>query len=120
MNPTLIAWVGAGSAVGGIARYLMSTWLTPGEFPAGTLAVNVLGSFLLGLLLSRDPSGEWITPAAYAGLGTGVFGGFTTMSTFSYETVALTGDGHWLLAGGYLGLTLVGCLAGAWAGRLVG
>lgn len=117
MDSMVAAWVGAGSAGGGIARWWISKLLTRGEFPWGTLTVNVLGSFLLGLLLGAEPRTEWITPAATAGLGVGFLGSFTTMSTFSYETIALGTDGSLGLAVLYLGLTLVACLAGAAIGR---
>lgn len=117
MDIKIAGWVGLGSALGGIARYVFSELLTKGAFPLGTLTVNVLGSVLLGALLATEPRTAWITPAATAGLGVGFLGGFTTMSTFSVETVALGHEGQLGLAAGYLALTGVLCLGGAWLGR---
>jgi CrcB protein len=87
---TLLA-VGAGGALGSIARYLMTLAiqrLAGANFPAGTVAVNVLGSFAIGLLyvwlVERDAS-----PMLRALLMVGLLGGFTTFSSFSLETVTL-------------------------------
>jgi CrcB protein len=87
---TLLA-VGAGGALGSIARYLMTLGiqrLAGANFPAGTVAVNVLGSFAIGLLyvwlVERDAS-----PMLRALLMVGLLGGFTTFSSFSLETVTL-------------------------------
>lgn len=119
MDARLIASIGLGSGLGGIARYVISAWLTRGLFPLGTLTVNVVGSFLLGLLLFTHAATGWADETTLAALGTGVLGGFTTMSAFSQETVALVGRGEATLALAYVGATLVLCLAAAWVGRLV-
>jgi CrcB protein len=96
MDARIAGWVGLGSAGGGIARYVVSELLTKGAFPLGTLVVNVAGSFLLGLLLASEP--RRIQPAGTAALGVGFLGGFTTMSAFSFETVALGNEGQLGLA----------------------
>lgn len=119
MDLKLLGWVGVGSGLGGIARYLVSQWLTRGRFPVGTLAVNVVGSFLLGLLLFAHVRTGWADEDTLALLGTGVLGGFTTMSAFSQETVVLAGRGDGAAALIYVGLTLGACLVGAWLGRIV-
>jgi len=91
--------VGVGSGCGGILRYylgrLIDRW-TGGPFPWGTFAVNATGSFVLGVLalwvLLRLPGAyRWV----YLLFGTGFCGGFTTFSTFSYETYRLLCDGYW-------------------------
>jgi CrcB protein len=94
--------VGAGSCVGGIARFALARWigvLVDARFPLGTFLVNVSGSFLLGLLGGLVASRA--LPHADAlrlALGVGFCGGYTTFSTFEYETHALFEDGVWLPA----------------------
>jgi fluoride exporter len=72
--------------------------LATGTFPAGTLFVNVTGSFLLGLILRYAMETPAVTPELRALLTVGLCGGYTTFSTFSYETVALLEDGDWTRA----------------------
>jgi CrcB protein len=94
--------VGTGSFVGGNARYILARWvggLIDARFPLGTFLINVGGSFILGflggLLATRAlPHADSIRLA----LGVGFCGGFTTFSTFEYETHALFEDGVWLPA----------------------
>jgi CrcB protein len=121
-------WICLGGAVGTGARYLLSGWLArlagPG-FPYGTLAVNVIGSFLLGLLMQVSLSTDALSPTLRLTLTTGVMGGFTTYSTFNYETLRLLQEGSWPLGVANLGITVLSCLAtgllGVFAGRaLVG
>lgn len=85
-------WICVGGAVGTGARYLLSGWLLraagPG-FPWGTLAVNVAGSFLLGLLMQLSFASDLFPPTRRLVLTTGVMGGFTTYSIFNYETLRL-------------------------------
>jgi CrcB protein len=117
-------WICLGGALGTGARYLLSGWLArlagPG-FPYGTLAVNVIGSFLLGLLMQVSLSTETFSPTLRLTLTTGVMGGFTTYSTFNYETLQLVQEGSWLFGLANLGITVVSCLAagllGIFAGR---
>jgi CrcB protein len=121
-------WISVGGAVGTALRYLLSSWLVGllgPAFPYGTLAVNVIGSFLLGLLMHVGLSTEVVSPGLRLVLGTGVLGGFTTYSTFNYETLAYLREGSLGMGGLNLAATLFGCLAagalGVAAGRaLVG
>jgi CrcB protein len=100
MLPYLL--VGAGSFIGGNARYIFARWvgsMVDARFPLGTFIINVVGSFVLGLIggLLADralPHADIIRLA----LGVGFCGGFTTFSTFEYETHALFEDGVWLPA----------------------
>jgi CrcB protein len=89
--------VALGSGLGGAARYLLGLLLQrPGiGFPVATLAINVLGSFALGLVLRLGLDPTAMTPATRAFLTAGVCGGFTTFSTFSAESLALLEQGAW-------------------------
>jgi CrcB protein len=111
-----LAWVCLGSALGGGARYLLSLGalrLLGPSFPYGTLTVNVLGSFLIGLLMHLGLE-ALVSPTARIFLTTGVMGGLTTYSTFNYETLRLAADGDWHLAAVNVTATLLTCLvAGA-------
>ena len=108
----------AGGALGSGARYLVSTWAARAfgpDFPIGTLLVNVVGSFLFALLMGLAGAREAITPEARLFLGAGILGGFTTYSSFNYETLALLerGTAHALAN---VALTGLGCLAAGVAG----
>ena len=99
--------VAAGGAIGAVLRYLVvagSLRLTGPGFPAGTMAVNVAGSFLMGLaavaLMERFP-GSWRMAAPF--LMTGVLGGFTTFSAFSLDALYLLERGRWAAAAVYVG-----------------
>ena len=88
-------WVGIGGAVGAVLRfhcggYVQRHW--GGPFPYGTLTVNVVGSFLLGLLMVAGLRAP-LPPKLMLALSTGVLGGFTTYSTFNYETLRLLNAG---------------------------
>ncbi len=117
MDARILAWVGAGSALGGILRFWMSETLSRGLFPLGTLTVNLIGSFLLGFILYHGGVQPLIDPIPRATLGAGLLGGFTTMSAFSVETIQLAHEGHETLAGLYIAATILLCLAAAWVGR---
>ncbi len=106
--------ISLGGALGTAGRYLLSVWLLRAlgpAFPYGTLAVNVIGSFLLGLLMQVGLDTTLISPTARAVLGTGVMGGFTTYSTFNYETLQYLQEGAWAMAGLNVATTLLVCLA---------
>lgn len=109
--------VALGAAVGAPSRYLLDRAVQSRHdsvFPWGTLTVNVLGCFLLGLL-----TGLPAAPAFAALLGTGFCGALTTYSTFSYETLRLIHSRAWLLAGYSVGLSLVAGLGSAYIGFAV-
>lgn len=118
-------WVALGGAIGATGRYgiwlLTSRFAPNSHFPWGTATVNVVGSFVLGFLLARwglrtEPAG----PELRGFLAVGVLGGFTTFSTFSYETIDLLRAGH--VSSGVLNVVVqlsLGLLA-CWAGILCG
>jgi CrcB protein len=118
-----LLWICLGGAAGTGARYLLSGWLLraagPG-FPWGTLAVNVLGSFLLGLIMQVSLTTGLIPPTLRLALTTGVMGGFTTYSTFNYETLQYLQQNDWLAACANVAATLLVCLAAGVLGVLGG
>ena len=106
--------ISLGGGLGTAARYLLSVWLLRAlgpAFPYGTLAVNVIGSFLLGVIMQAGLDTNLFSPATRAVLGTGVMGGFTTYSTFNYETLQYLQEGAWAMAGLNVAATLLVCLA---------
>jgi fluoride exporter len=112
-----VLWVALGAAVGAPARYLTDRALgrlLPGRFPWGTFTVNVVGSFVLGLV--SVAAGSTVT----ALVGVGFCGALTTYSTFAYETVALTGRRAVAVSAAYLVGSVAAGLAAAVLGRLLG
>jgi CrcB protein len=94
--------VGLGAAVGGMMRYWLSGIAHQAmgmSFPYGTLTVNMIGSFVLGLILFSTEFTDFISPTVRIFLATGLCGGLTTFSTFSYETISLIKDSEFFYAG---------------------
>ena len=103
-----------GGAIGSGARYLVALWAASAlgvAFPFGTLMVNLAGSFLLGVLMHVGASTEW-----RLFLATGMLGGFTTYSTFNYETTSYLRQGAWMMGALNIAVTVVGCLVAGFAG----
>lgn len=118
MNVLLVA---IGGAIGAAARYLVGAWLSSllgSDFPWGTFFINVTGSFLIGVVLVLVQGG------ARHFVAVGILGGYTTFSTYSYETLGLVSDGNLvgalLNALGQVVLSLVSVYLGVVAGRLIG
>ena len=129
-------YVAIGSAVGGLARFIVGTWLQSRlddwaprpsappflPFPIGTLIVNVTGSFLLGVILVVVARQGEHANATRLLLAVGLCGGYTTFSTFSADTVGLMENGGGTLAlinvVASVGLALVAVFAGAFVARL--
>jgi CrcB protein len=115
----MIWYVALGSAVGGAARYvlggLVQQW-TRADFPLGTLVVNATGSLLLGFLMRYALATPAVTPEMRALLTTGFCAGYTTFSTFSYETATLLQDGDYRRVAVYVLASLVLSLAAMLAG----
>ncbi len=117
-----ILWIGLFGGLGCISRYLMSGWvhnLFGRSLPYGTLAVNIGGSFLLGFLMVFGLRSTLIPPALRVGLTVGFMGGFTTFSTFSYETMKLVEDGSLMQAGTNVILNVLLCLVFVSAGMML-
>jgi len=115
-----------GGAVGTGARYLFSTAMTRafGNFPFGTLGVNVIGSFLASIVMVLALEKSALSPDMRLILVTGVLGGFTTYSSFNYETLHLAQSGAATLAIVNVLVTLVTCMlagiGGVWLARQLG
>lgn len=115
----MLWYVAIGSAVGGVIRYLLGGAIQrtlAASFPMGTLVINVTGSALLGFIFRYALETPAVTPEIRALLGIGFCGGYTTFSTFSYETLTLLEDGDWRRAGLYVGLSLIGSVLAAFLG----
>ena len=124
MSLAIAVWVALGSALGGVARYWCSGIVAQhvGEtFPWGTLIVNVVGSFLIGLIATvSGTDGRFIIPAeARQFMMVGILGGFTTFSSFSLQTLTLARDGEWLLAGANILGSVALCLIMVWVGHML-
>ncbi len=94
-------YVIAGAAIGGLLRYVVADVVQRNAkiiFPFGTLTVNILGSFLLGFIIFFLGEREIISPELRLFLTVGICGGFTTFSTFSYETLVLIQEAQFLYA----------------------
>jgi CrcB protein len=112
-------WICLGGAIGTGLRYLVTGWavtLFGAAFPWGTFAVNVSGSFLIGVIMQLALATRMISPTVRLFLTTGVLGGMTTYSSFNYETVRLVREGAWWLATANFALTTVACLVAGIAG----
>ena len=111
--------VALGGALGAMLRYGLTGWLqavTGAVFPVGTLAVNVIGSLIIGALLELGTGRFLMSVETRLLLTTGFCGGLTTFSTFSYETLVLLQGRQWLEAVGNLLLNAIVCIVAAWLG----
>jgi fluoride exporter len=118
----MIWYVAAGSAVGGVARYLLGTMvqqrLSPG-FPVGTLLINVSGSLLVGFLYRWAVGSVAITPESRALLMTGFCGGYTTFSTFALDWMLLAEDGQYGRSALYVASSVLLSLLAVWLGFIL-
>ncbi|MFQ5562397.1 MAG: fluoride efflux transporter CrcB [Parvularculaceae bacterium] len=123
MNWHLYLLIMAGGAAGSGARYFISGLvanLAGPAFPWGTITVNVAGSFLIGFFSTiSGPDGRFlVSTETRQFVMLGLFGGFTTFSSFSLQTLNLLQDGEWLPAGANIGLSFSLCLVAVWIGHL--
>ena len=113
-----IILVGIGSFLGGIARYLVSLLIQNkmlSTFPYGTMAVNIIGCFLIGVVYALSDRGN-VSAEWRLFLATGVMGGFTTFSSFSNDTVSMLRDGQYWPAFFYVGISVLAGLAATFGG----
>jgi fluoride exporter len=106
-------------ALGCVARYYLSGWthsMLGWSFPWGTLAVNVAGAFIIGLIMELGLRGALIPANLRIGLTIGFLGGLTTFSTFSYETFKLLETGRFLVAFSNVIISVSLCLLFTWLG----
>lgn len=103
--------VAFGGAIGAISRFQVTVWLSAWHnFPYATLVVNVVGSFIMGLLTAALSNGTLIAPHWRPLIGVGFLGALTTFSTFSMDTLVLFQQGYWLKAGLNVLLNLTLCM----------
>ena len=115
----LLWYVALGSAVGGASRFALSTFVqqrASSAFPFGTLIVNITGSLILGFVLRYALASPSVSAEVRALLTTGFCGGYTTFSTFSYESIALIEDGDYRRAAIYIVLSVVLSLVATFLG----
>ncbi len=118
-------WVALGGALGSMARFWLAAAvasLTGPQFPWGTLLINVLGSFVIGLFgtLTGSRGAVSVPPDIRIFVMVGICGGFTTFSSFSLQTLELLQSGELLWAAAYILGSVVLCLLGVWIGALLG
>ena len=107
--------VASGAAMGGLARYYLAGIIQQHagpDFPVGTLVINITGSFILGFIMRYALQSGAVSPEMRALLTTGFCGGYTTFSTFSYETALLLEDGAYGRAALYVGASVLISLLG--------
>lgn len=119
-----LLWVGVGGFLGSVARFVVAGFfnrLSPIlAFPVGTLAVNILGCFLIGLLYGLAESRDILGTDIRIFLFIGVLGGFTTYSTFGFESLALLQDGEFFKTSANILLHVIVGLAAVWIGDTLG
>jgi CrcB protein len=114
-----IIYIGVGGFIGAVSRFLVSRYmnnLLP-AFPLGTLTVNIIGSFILGFIVYSISLGKTISPEMRDFITIGILGGFTTMSTFAYESFRLMELNQLMLFTLNIALNLVLCIAAVYAGK---
>jgi CrcB protein len=119
----MLAFIALGSALGGVARFMIGTFIEArfgAAFPVGTLLVNISGAVLLGFILTCALAAPGLSPEMRGLLTTGFCGGYTTFSTFTYETLALLERGDVARAAAYVLLSVTIALAGVWLGVTLG
>jgi len=117
-----ITAIAVGGAIGSVFRYLVGVWFLgrfgPG-FPWGTMTINVLGAFLIGIVLQCAATRVGFSPYLRVFLATGILGGFTTFSTFAYEIYQLSSETISLQSGIYACSSVLLGVFAAYAGVML-
>ncbi|AHI56597.1 fluoride efflux transporter CrcB [Listeria ivanovii] len=103
-------YVGMFGALGGMCRYAFTLWLGGGSFPYATLAVNLIGCFLLAFVMTFLAEKSRLSLVVLNGIGTGFIGAFTTFSAFSVDSIQLLQNGEIVWAITYIAVSLMGGL----------
>ena len=117
-----IIYVAIGSAFGGVARFLMQQFVQKrfeSAFPYGTLSVNLLGCFVIGVVVGLADKGNILSPNARIFLAVGICGGFTTFSSFVNENYSMLRDGELLYTFAYIAASVIIGLIATGAGILL-
>lgn len=120
INAGALVWIAIGGALGSVGRAVVGMLIPTGRLPWATLAVNVVGSLAIGWLIARMELGGGGAERARAFWVVGVCGGFTTFSSFSWQTVEQMQRGSWGAAAANVVLSVVLCLAATWVGWRLG
>jgi CrcB protein len=111
--------VALGGGIGAAVRFAVATWFAArfgAGFPWGTLTINLTGSFALGVIVTLAASRAGIGPYTRAFLTTGILGGYTTFSTFAFESYSLGADGSYARGAAYVAGSVIGGVLAAYAG----
>jgi CrcB protein len=114
---------GLGGFIGSACRFWLASVsyrLLGQDFPYGTMIVNILGCFLIGLLMSIFEERFLVSPNLRIFLTIGILGGFTTFSSFSFESLSLLREGNYFSGMSNILITLIGCLSATWIGTIFG
>lgn len=119
-----VLMVGVGGFVGSVMRYMIGVWFQSMSWnswiPYGTLTVNVAGCFLIGLFAGLAQTRLFLGDGTWALVVVGLLGGFTTFSSFGYETIAMVREGHLLAAAANVSLQVAVGLTAVWIGFSIG
>lgn len=114
-----LLFVAMGGMLGSVSRYLIQSSIVkswPTIFPYGTFTVNLLGSFLIGVLLAMGSRYDWLNQETRLLLVVGFCGSFTTFSTFAYDGLKLIQEGHYFQLAMYFALSLIAGVFLVWLG----
>ena len=114
--------IGAGGFLGSVARYLTSKYIQDNlvlTFPIGTLVVNIVGCFILGIIYGFMERGELFSQEMRVFLTIGFCGGFTTFSTFAFENASLLRDGNFIQSALYIALSVFAGIVALYIGNII-
>ena len=113
--------IGAGSFIGGVCRFLCQQLVQkyfPSSIPLGTLSVNIIGCFMIGIIYGLSTKGNFLTPELRLFAATGFCGGYTTFSSFAYENIILMQNDQFFETGLYILLSMLIGFTAVYAGIL--